>query len=134
MNYITFRTLGAKGKLFKWMFDPKIGLKIYRQFSNGERVDTFSINEIEQIIQFTLSNGNVPLANSVDKMHKGTEKIGLGSFIYKHFDKDITKAQAASQLAAILVKTGIFDFNGVTRNMEFWIKNKDWQLLLVNGE
>lgn len=134
MNYRTFRTLGSKSKLFEWMFDSKIGLKIVRQFSTGERIDIFSTNELEQIIQFTIKNGNMPLANNVVKIHNGTEKKGLGSFIYNQFDKDINKAQAASQLAAILVNTGIYDYNGVTRNMEFWIKNSDWQLLLMNNQ
>jgi hypothetical protein len=132
MNYRTLRTLGAKSKLFKWIFDPKNGITIRRQFTNGDRVDIFSINEIEQIIQFTIKNGNIPLANSVEKINAGVEKIGLGSFIYNQFTKDINKAQAASQLAAILVKTGIYDYNGLMRNMEFWIKNSDWQPLLLN--
>ena len=134
MKHRTLRTLGDKSKLFTWLFDSKKGLTIHRQFSNGDRVDIFSTNEIEQIIQFTISNGNVPLANNVDKIHKETENIGLGTFIYNHLDKDLIKAQAASQLAAILVKTGIYDYNGRTRNMEFWIKSSDWQSLLMNVE
>ena len=133
MNYRTLRTLGAKGKSFKWIFDSRNGITIRRQFSIGDRVDIFSRNEIEQIIQFTINNGNIPLANNVEKIYKGTEKIGLGSFIYNQFTKDISKAQAASQLATILVKTGIYDYNGLMRNMEFWIKNSDWQFLLMNN-
>jgi len=134
MDYRTLRTLGSRSKLFEWIFDSKTGLEIVRQFSTGPRVDTFSIDEIKQIIKFATSNENIPLANNVEKIHQGTEKIGLGSFIYNHLKEDLIKAQAASQLATIFVKTGIFDYNGATRNMEFWIKNNDWQLLLMNGE
>ncbi len=134
MNYNINRTLSSKSKSFKWTFNEKNGLKIYRQFSNKERIDIFSINELEQIIQFTIKNGKVPLANSVDKIHQGTEKNGIGSFIYKHIKKDTIKAQAASQLAAILVYTGIFEYNGTTKNMEFWIKNSDLKLLFMDDQ
>lgn len=116
------------------MFNPEKGLTIYRQFSTGDRIDVFSINELDQIIQFTISNGNVPLANSVSKIHQGIERIGLGSFVYGQLDKDIVKAQATSQLAAIFVHSGVYEYNGLTRNMEFWIKNSDWQLLLMKEQ
>lgn len=134
MNYHTNRTLSTKSKPFKWTFNWINGLTIYRQFSNKDRIDVFSTNELEQIIQFTFRNGKVPLANNVDKIYQGTEKKGLGSFIYYHFDKDIIKAQAASQLAAILVHTGIYEYNGATINMEFWINNGDLKLLLMNDQ
>lgn len=132
MKYHTTRTLSTKSKLFKWTFNWIDGLTIYRHFSNEERKDIFSINELKQIIQFTIENGRVPLANNVEKIHQGTEKKGLGSFIYSHFGKDITKAQAASQLAGILVHVGIYEYNGAARNMEFWINNDDLELLLMN--
>lgn len=134
MNYHTTKTLSSKSKSFKWTFNQLNGLTIYREFSNGDRKDVFSINELEQVIQFTIRNGKISLANNVEKIHNGIEKKGLGSFIYKQFDKDVIKAQAASQLAAILVHTGIYEYNGLTKNMEFWVKNSELTLLLMNDQ
>ena len=130
MKYISHRTLGAKSKVFKWAIVPEEGLTIYRQFSTGEQVDVFSLNEIEQIIHFAAKKGIVPLANNVEKLHRGTEKVGLGSFVYNNVDKDIYKAQAMSQFAAIMVHSGVFGYNGAMRNMEFWVKDEDWQASL----
>ncbi len=69
-----------------------------------------------------------------DKMHKETEIEGLGSFAYRNIDKNTTKAQAMSQFAAIMVHANIFDYNGAEKNMEFWIKNIDWQTQLINEQ
>lgn len=129
MNYISHRTLGSKSKVFKWAIVPEEGLTIYRQFSTGEQVDVFSLNEIEQIIHFAANKGIVPLANNVEKLHRGTEKVGLGSYIYS-LEKSISKAQAMSQFAAIMVHSGVFGYNGAMRNMEFWVKDEDWKASL----
>lgn len=39
----------------------------------------------------------------------------------------MSKAQAMSQFAAIMVDAGVFGYNGESRKMEFWLENVDWK-------
>ena len=111
----------------------KNGILIKRQFKGGaERKDDFSVAEIDSIINYVNKNGKCSLANNVQTLRKGTEKEGLGKFVYENSNKDTTRAQAVSQLVAIFVWSGIFGYNGVKRGMEFWVLDYKWKDKIKN--
>lgn len=128
MKWIDSKTLSSKKKEFKWKYDDLSGLEIERVFK-GDIVSTtiFSNRDIERIIDFVFENEDVKLSNSIDKLRDGTEKDGLGKFVYEELGKSISDAQAVSQLAAILVDVNILEYNGVSRNMEFKLKHINWK-------
>lgn len=120
-------TLSPKGKEFKWRYSKSDGLVITRTFKSGNNKTEFSNEDIDKIINYIKEKGIVPLANNVEKLSNGTEKEGIGSFIYQNISSDTTNAQAASQLASILYNTGVLGYNGAARGMEFWILEENWK-------
>lgn len=124
-NWNESHTLGGKGKPFKWKLVQDLGLIINREFKSGSRTDQLTIKDVEKIIQYVADKEKVALANSVEKLGNGTEKDGLGKFIYDNIKAETSLAQVSSQIASIFVEKGIFSYNGKERNMEFWIKNID---------
>lgn len=127
-------TLGAKAKSFWWKLNEDYSVTILRKFdlNNGKvkRSDTIFALEIDKLQQF-VDDSKVPLANSVEKLAKGTEKEGLGKFLYDGLNwKDTTKAQVSSQIAALFFYSGIWDYNGKLKGMEFWKLQEDWREIL----
>ncbi|HZJ58537.1 MAG TPA: hypothetical protein VFD57_05650 [Clostridia bacterium] len=120
-------TLGSKQKEFRWRYSKANGLVIIRTFKNGNKKTEFSNEDIDSIINFIKEEGIVPLANNVVKLSNGTEKEGIGRFIYQNISNDTTNAQTASQLASILYNTGVLGYNGAVRGMEFWILDDNWK-------
>jgi hypothetical protein len=120
------QTLGSKAKIFKWEYECKKGITIHRDFKNQSVITKFSINEINKIKEYLSTKRVTCLANSVAKMRNGTEKDGLGNFVYKNLHRSITDAQAVSQLAAIFVKIGIFESNGKSINIELKVNTVEW--------
>ena len=53
-----------------------------------------------------------PLANNVEKLANGTEKHGLGRFLYEQLGRDTAGAQLAGQLGVILTSAGVWDYHG----------------------
>jgi len=125
-------TLGGKHKIFWWRLKENYSLEIIRKFN----ADTGKINssiftekEIDKIQEFI--NGNkIPLANNVQKLQNGTEKEGLGKFLYENLDKNTTEAQLASHISAIFYYSGIWDYNEKKKGMLFWRKTMSWKSLL----
>lgn len=125
-------TLGGKAKKFEWSYDGekiKINRKIGRFDSNIQ--SEFTNNEISHIISYIKYKKKVCLSNSVSKLQDGTEKDGIGKFIYENIKSDTTLAQTASQLASIFIATNILGYNGKKRNMEFWLINEEWENALL---
>ncbi|MNN67282.1 hypothetical protein D3C81_1829080 [compost metagenome] len=60
-------------------------------------------------------------------MKDGTEKDGLGKFIFEELKRDISSAQASSQLIAIFYDAGIIYTNEKVKGIKFWIKDEDWK-------
>jgi hypothetical protein len=131
-NWIQNNTLGAKEKSFLWFYDgEKITIK--RKIKNNiELINDFSNNEINILMSYIKQSGRVALANNVTKVQDGTEKDGIGKFIYTNINKDISAAQAASQLVSIFYNANVVCFNGRKRNMEFWIDNINWKERILN--
>jgi 3-oxoacyl-ACP reductase-like protein len=119
-------TLSGK-KNFKWEYSKNSGLKIVREFQAGEHIDEFSNQDIDSIINYVNEKQRVPLGNNVEKLGKGIEKEGLGTFVYEYIKSDRAFAQSMSQFVSIMVNIGVFGFNGALKNMEFWIMDSDWR-------
>lgn len=123
-------TLGKKNP-FEWKYTNDC-IIIKRNFKNTKSTTKFSNSDLNKIINFIIKNDEVELSNNVKKLANGTEKIGLGSFIYNGISKDVTDAQAASQLASILCACRILSYNGAERGMKFKVKEKNWERILNN--
>lgn len=135
LNYIDDKqlcvTLGGKAKEFKWDYNGEkviISRKVGKLQNNIQ--SEFTNNEISLILSYIKHKGNIELSNSVSKLQDGTEKDGIGKFIYENIKSDTTLAQAASQLASIFVNANILSYNGKKRNMEFWLLDEEWEKAL----
>lgn len=120
-------TLSSKQKEFKWRYSRYDGLTITRPFKNGIHKTQFTDTDIEKIINYIQENGKVTLSNNVKKLADGTEKDGIGSFIFQNISRNTTDAQTASHLASILYNVGVLGYNGALRGMEFWILEENWK-------
>lgn len=122
-------TLGAKEKPFEWRIDPNCFLSIRRRFeykSRSKYVEkTITPEELVKINNY-VSQGWCYLANNVEKLQAGTEKEGIGSFLYNTLGWDVTDSQLASQLAAIFSKSDAWHYDGKKRNMKFKAIQNDW--------
>jgi hypothetical protein len=127
--WILGTTLGAKEKHFEWRVDDNCFLSIRRRFElkTGSRIEekTISPNEIGQINNL-VSQGWCCLANNVKKLRAGTEKDGIGSFLYNTLGWNETDSQLASQLAALFTKAGVWHYDSKKINMQFKAIQSDW--------
>ena len=131
-GYCLAFTLGGKHKSFWWKINKDYSLEIIRKFNSGNGkiiFETFTEQEIQEIQKF-INHNKIPLANNVQKLTNGTEKEGLGKFLYEKLNKNTTQAQLASHISTIFYYSGIWDYNGRKRNMLFWKKSEDWKNLL----
>lgn len=124
-------TLSRK-KPFLWYYDrEKIIIK--REFKNNyKRQDEFYNYQIDMIIQYIAANDKVYLSNNVDTVRKGTEKDGIGKYIYENIKKDLYFQQSSSQLVSILYNANILFYNIEKNNMKFWIKDLNWKRKIVD--
>ena len=103
-------TLGGKAKPFKWRIKEenlevsRADDKIYNIFSFDEILNVF--NQLEK----NFKDDEIPLSNNVKKLQDKSEQPGFGETIYR-LTGDIKKAQAASQLAKIFIKSNLFSYN-----------------------
>lgn len=114
--WVTGYTL-ARTKPFRWVIDETSSLiTIIREFDNSrlddsrQRLDTFSISELVGIVnnlRKKFGETGIPLANSVASMSRMPADAGLGAAMLRNDPQpDPTRAQAASQIAAVLVTSG----------------------------
>ena len=135
-EFVNENTLGGKAKNFRWKLDEAGDLLIERKFSLKSSPEPtvnytkFSKEEIEAIINYVAKNEWTNLGNSVSKLGDGSEKEGLGKFMFEVLGCDITKCQASSQLSPILINAGIWEYNGKKRNIRFRSNNNEWEKLL----
>lgn len=131
IQYVKSSTLG-RDKPFQWRIGENSDIEIKRDFKNKPGVNLpFAHQELDKLNSYIPKDKWIPLANSVSKLGDGTEKDGVGSFIYKNIKPNETFAQAASQISAIFVLAGVWDYNGRKKDMEFKKKSDDW-IGLVN--
>ena len=69
----------------------------------------------------------VCLANDVQKLKNGTEKEGLGKFVFSKLGWSTTKAQLSSHIGAIFSDSGVWAYNGKKRGIKFKKNNNKWK-------
>ncbi|WP_343766563.1 hypothetical protein [Clostridium malenominatum] len=122
----------AEEKTFLWSYDGQ-KIVVLKEFKSGKEYKyVFSNSEINKILSYIEKSGKVSLANSVSKLQDGTEKEGIGKYIYDNINKDSGVAQTASQLVAIFYNANVLYYNNKKKGMEFWINNINWQERILN--
>lgn len=127
--WVPLRTLGGKAKEFFWMLDSSFSIHISREFKNAsnKNISIITAQELEKLNDYMRNNDWVDLANNVERLVDGTEKDGIGKFLYEKMGWDVVDAQLASQLSAILSLTGVWEHNGLKRGMKFKMNNEEWE-------
>ncbi len=128
---IQAHTLG-KGNVFWWAIDPEGNITIERKFKNESTESTIIRNiEVNKIFEYVEEEW-VSLANNVEKLRKGTEKEGIGKFMYEVLRWNETDCQLSGHLGAIFTKTGVWDHNGMKRGIMFRRKLPYWKESLLD--
>jgi len=122
------QTLGVKQKAFSWRIDASGNIFIKRKFKKGRfpRIDKISFSHLEKLCRFMEDLEWKDLANDAAKLYKGTEKDGIGKFMYK-LRHEVPYAQLSSQLAAIFYHAEVWKWNEKKRGMRFLPLTGDWQ-------
>ena len=66
------------------------------------------------------------LANDASKLYMGTEKDGIGKFLYR-LRPEVPYAQLSSHLGAIFYHSEVWKWNGQKRGMKFLLLSENWQ-------
>jgi hypothetical protein len=121
-------TLGAKEKVFFWRIDSRGNIFIKRKFKKTlfPRIDKISRNHLERLHEYMQDREWKCLANDAAKLYVGTEKDGIGKFLYR-LRPEVTYAQLSSQLAAIFYHSEVWKWNEKKRGMKFLLFSDDWQ-------
>ncbi len=122
------RTLGAKHKGFSWRIDDRGNLFIKRKFRNNRfpRIDKISCRHLDRLCEFMQDGEWKALANGAANLCMGTEKDGIGKFLYK-LRPEVSYAQLSSQLGAIFYQAGVWEWNEQKRGMKFLLLSESWQ-------
>ncbi|KKG10909.1 hypothetical protein EO98_19450 [Methanosarcina sp. 2.H.T.1A.6] len=121
-------TLGTKEKVFSWRIDSRGNIFIKRKFRNGcfPRIDKISCSHLDKLQGFMQDREWKYLANDAAKLYMGTEKDGIGKFLYR-LRPEIPYAQLSSQLAAIFYHSEVWEWNEQKRGMKFLLLPGNWQ-------
>jgi hypothetical protein len=78
-------TLGIKQKAFSWRIDGRRNIFIKRKFRKNRfsRIDKINCSHLEKLCGFMQDMEWKDLANDATKLYLGTEKEGIGKFIYR---------------------------------------------------
>lgn len=122
------QTLGVKQKAFSWRIDGHGNIFIKRKFRRGRfpRIDKISCNHLDRLCRFMEDMEWKDLANDAAKLYKGTEKDGIGKFMYR-LRPEVSYAQLSSQLAAIYYHSEVWKWNERKKRMQFLLLSGDWQ-------
>jgi hypothetical protein len=66
------------------------------------------------------------LANNAAKLCMGTEREGIGKFLYK-LRPEVSYAQLSSQLGPIFYEAGVWEWNDQKKGMKFLLLSENWQ-------
>jgi hypothetical protein len=122
------RTLGAKKKIFSWRLDSHGNIFIKRKFRKNRlpRIDKISCSHLDRLCLYMQNTKWNHLANRAVKLYMGTEKEGIGKFLYR-LRPDVSYAQLSSQLRAIFYISGVWEWNEQKRGMKFLLLSESWQ-------
>lgn len=126
-------TLG-KAKPFWWTINDTCDLLIKRFFRNRNEPTekTITHDVINGLLQHLPVNTWFSLANNVEKLASGSEKDGIGRYLYQSEGFSETDAQLASHLATLFYRANIWEYNGKLKGQSFrWRSKRDeWCRLL----
>ncbi|MEA4826383.1 MAG: hypothetical protein VB130_07090 [Clostridium sp.] len=128
-SWVCSMTLGGKAKTFWWKVDNNFDIHIKRKFKTFESMNyrVISKEQLEKIDDFIKSREWINLSNNVEKINNGTEKEGLGKFLYDVLNWQAADVQLASHIGAIFTLAGAWGFNGYKRGIQFKKNNIDWK-------
>lgn len=122
----------SEEKPFLWDYD---GEKIFiskKDKNQNEYTFNFTNIQIDGLLLYIKNKGRVPLANSVSKIKDGTEKDGIGTYLYNNIRQDTTFQQTSSQLVSILCNVNVLHYNNKKKGMVFWINDMNWRERLLD--
>ena len=88
---------------------------------------TIRDTEIDKINIFMEDNKWKDLANNVEKLHNGTEKDGIGKFLFEDLNWSTTDCQLAGHLGVILTEAEAWQYNKKQRGIKFKKINFNWR-------
>lgn len=126
-SWSSSRTLGTREKPFSWRIDSRGNIFIKRKFRKAlfPRIDKISCSHLEKLHEFMQDMEWKNLANDAAKLHMGTEKDGIGKFLYR-LRQEVPYAQLSSQLASIFYHSEVWEWNEQKRGMKFLLSG-GWQ-------
>ncbi|MCK4798381.1 MAG: hypothetical protein KAT05_13455 [Spirochaetes bacterium] len=134
-GWVLDTTLG-KSKDFLWKIDNEYNIHISRVFIfENEDKNIFGKVSYEELneINDEMNDGKwKDLANNVGKMYYGTEKAGIGNFMFNNLNNNTTFAQLSSHLGAIFYNSNVWAWNGKRRGIQFKRISDNWQELVEN--
>lgn len=121
-------TLGTREKAFSWRIDSRGNVFIKRKFRKAlfPRIDKISCSHLEKLHEFMQDMEWKDLANDAAKLYMGTEKDGIGKFMYR-LRQEVPYAQLSSQLASIFYHSEVWEWNEQKRGMKFLLLSGGWQ-------
>ncbi|NPE29572.1 glycosyltransferase family 4 protein [Methanococcoides sp. SA1] len=126
-------TLG-NSKKFWWKIDDDLNLSISREFNslNGKlKVDKLiTKDELRKLDDYMAEGQWKTLSNNVSKLRNGTEKEGIGKFLYNDLHWTNTEAQLSSYIGSIFYRAGVWEYNGKKRGIQFRRITDEWQKLM----
>lgn len=127
-SWFLSHTLGTKEKAFFWRIDSRGNIFIKRKFRNSlfPRIDKISCNHLDRLHEFMQDREWKDLANDAAKLYMGTEKDGIGKFLYR-LKQEVPYAHLSSQLAAIFYHSEVWEWNEQKRGMKFLLLSGSWQ-------
>ena len=137
-NWLSGATL-ARGNRFWWKIDNGNNITIKRIFKNknsknGVREETKIIkaHELDLLNEYMADGYPKSLAHNVVKLANGTEKSGIGTFLYNDLSWLTKEAQLASHLGVIFYNAGVWGYNGKKRGIQHNRISDDWRELVTN--
>ncbi|MBN1427425.1 MAG: hypothetical protein JXB07_03510 [Anaerolineae bacterium] len=121
-------------KRFDWYFDAHS--KKVRIVNEDGREHSYSVQEIHHILNRLwqeFGDRYFPLANNVEYLSKGSEKMGLGMVILQQENSNVSHAQGASYLGVVLEECGYFGWNGKHRQIEWRFMDTDFSLAMIES-
>lgn len=122
------QTLGTQKKAFSWRIDSRGNVYIKRKFRKPlfPRIDKISCSHLDKLQEFMQDREWKDLANNAAKLYMGTEKDGIGKFLFR-LRPEVPYSQLSSQLAAIFYHSGVWEWNEQKRGMKFLLLSDNWK-------
>ena len=130
-NWLHETTFGGKSKSFWWKFDERDNIHIKRLFNlkNGKKEVTkiATGHELDQLDDYMKDGNWKHIANNVKKLAHGTEKAGIGFFLYDQLNWSGTDAQLSGHLGVIFYKAGVWDYNNKKKGIQHKRISDNWK-------